>query len=71
MGGDISSTTTLQPELLGFVWCTLLSHYPVPKAIMDNQPKNYYSLTQDKLWCMYIVKFLVNFRTVYFALILY
>ncbi len=32
-------TTTLQPKVLGFVWCTL-SHCLFPKA-MDNQPKKH------------------------------
>ena len=42
MGGVISlykPTTTLQPKVLGFVWCTL-SHCLFPKA-MDNQPEKY------------------------------
>ena len=42
MGGVISlykPTTTLQPKVLGFVWCTL-SHRLFPKA-MDNQPEKY------------------------------
>ena len=42
MGGVISLyklTTTLQPKVLGFVWCTL-SHRLFPKA-MDNQPEKY------------------------------
>ena len=42
MGGVISlykPTTTLQPKVLGIVWCTL-SHRLFPKA-MDNQPEKY------------------------------
>ena len=34
-------STTLQPKVLGFVWCTL-SHCLFPKA-MDNQPEKYSS----------------------------
>ena len=50
MGGVISfykPTTTLEPRVLGFVWCTL-SHCLFPNA-MDNQPEKY-----TRLLCAFI-----------------